>query len=54
MILLVYLLAWYRKSTLWLKLIRPLKEAQNWRPYLTEHHEGLLFAWKIKQGLQKK
>ncbi len=31
--------------------IKPLKRSKELAPLSREHHEGLLFAWKIKQGL---
>ena len=31
--------------------IRPLKRSKELAPLSREHHDGLLFAWKIKQGL---
>jgi hemerythrin-like domain-containing protein len=31
----------------------PIKRSTELAPLSHEHHEGLLFAWKIKQGLQK-
>ena len=30
---------------------KPLKRSKELVPLSKEHHEGLLFAWKIKQGL---
>ena len=34
--------------------IQPLKRSQQLAPLSREHHDGLLFAWKIKQGIEKK
>lgn len=31
---------------------RPIKRSKELAPLSREHHEGLLFGWKIKQGLQ--
>lgn len=31
--------------------IKPLKRSKELAPLSREHHEGLLFLWKIKQGL---
>ena len=31
---------------------KPIKRSKELVPLSKEHHEGLLFAWKIKQGLQ--
>lgn len=31
----------------------PIKRSAELSPLSREHHEGLLFAWKIRQGLQK-
>jgi len=31
--------------------IKPLKRSRELAPLSREHHDGLLFAWKIKQGL---
>jgi hemerythrin-like domain-containing protein len=31
--------------------IKPIKRSKELAPLSREHHEGLLFAWKIKQGL---
>jgi hemerythrin-like domain-containing protein len=31
--------------------IKPLKRSKELTPLSREHHEGLLFVWKIKQGL---
>ena len=31
--------------------IKPLKRSKELTPLSREHHDGLLFAWKIKQGL---
>jgi hemerythrin-like domain-containing protein len=34
--------------------IKPLKRSNELAPLSREHHEGLLFVWKIKQGLANK
>lgn len=34
--------------------IQPLKRSQQLAPLSREHHDGLLFAWKIKQGIENK
>ena len=34
-----------------MEVIKPLKRSKELAPLSREHHEGLLFAWKIKQGL---
>lgn len=34
--------------------IQPLKRSQQLAPLSREHHDGLLFAWKIKQGIEHK
>jgi len=31
--------------------IKPLKRSKELAPLSREHHDGLLFAWKIKQGI---
>jgi hemerythrin-like domain-containing protein len=31
---------------------KPIKRSEQLAPLSREHHEGLLFAWKIKQGLK--
>ena len=31
---------------------KPIKRSKELAPLSREHHEGLLFAWKIKQGLK--
>jgi hemerythrin-like domain-containing protein len=31
--------------------MRPIKRSKELAPLSREHHDGLLFAWKIKQGL---
>jgi len=31
--------------------IKPLKRSKELAPLSREHHDGLLFAWKIKEGL---
>lgn len=32
--------------------IKPIKRSPELQPLSREHHEGLLFAWKIRQGLK--
>jgi len=32
----------------------PIKRSEQLAPLSREHHEGLLFAWKIKQGIENK
>lgn len=32
---------------------KPIKRSRELIPLSKEHHEGLLFGWKIKQGLRK-
>ena len=34
--------------------IKPIKRSSQLAPLSREHHDGLLFAWKIKQGLDNK
>lgn len=34
--------------------IKPIKRSEQLAPLSREHHDGLLFAWKIKQGLDNK
>ena len=34
--------------------IKPIKRSKQLAPLSREHHDGLLFAWKIKQGLENK
>jgi hemerythrin-like domain-containing protein len=34
--------------------IKPIKRSQQLAPLSREHHDGLLFAWKIKQGIENK
>ena len=34
--------------------IKPIKRSAQLAPLSREHHDGLLFAWKIKQGLDNK
>ncbi len=34
--------------------IKPIKRSQQLAPLSREHHDGLLFAWKIKQGNENK
>lgn len=33
--------------------IKPIKRSPQLAPLSREHHDGLLFAWKIKQGLEQ-
>lgn len=33
--------------------LQPIKRSPQLAPLSREHHDGLLFAWKIKQGLEK-
>lgn len=32
--------------------VKPIKRSEQLAPLSREHHDGLLFAWKIKQGLE--
>ena len=32
--------------------IKPIKRSKQLAPLSREHHDGLLFAWKIRQGLE--
>jgi hemerythrin-like domain-containing protein len=32
---------------------KPIKRSEQLKPLSHDHHDGLLFAWKIKQGLKK-
>src|SRR5438046_10584725 len=34
------------------KELKPIKRSQQLTPLSKDHHDGLLFAWKIKQGLK--
>jgi len=34
------------------KEIKPIKRSRQLTPLSKDHHDGLLFAWKIKQGLK--
>jgi hemerythrin-like domain-containing protein len=34
------------------KKIKPIKRSKQLTPLSKDHHDGLLFAWKIKQGLK--
>lgn len=34
--------------------IKPIKRSKQLAPLSREHHDGLLFAWKIKQGIDNK
>lgn len=36
------------------KEIKPIIRTEQLAPLSREHHDGLLFAWKIKQGLENK
>lgn len=36
-----------------MKEIQPLKRSKQLAPLSREHHDALLFIWKIKQGLKK-
>jgi len=36
------------------KETKPIKRSEQLAPLSREHHDGLLFAWKIKQGLELK
>ena len=33
--------------------IKPIKRSTQLAPLSREHHEGLLFVWKIRQGIKK-
>lgn len=33
---------------------KPIKRSEQLAPLSREHHDGLLFAWKIKQGLENR
>src|SRR5688572_14989203 len=33
--------------------IQPIKRSEQLAPLSREHHDGLLFAWKLRQGLAK-
>jgi len=33
--------------------VKPIKRSSELAPLSREHHEGLLFVWKLRQGLQK-
>ncbi|MBL7748701.1 MAG: hemerythrin domain-containing protein [Chitinophagaceae bacterium] len=33
---------------------KPIKRSKQLAPLSREHHDGLLFAWKIKQGLENR
>ncbi|TAL44428.1 MAG: hemerythrin domain-containing protein [Chitinophagaceae bacterium] len=35
-----------------MKETKPIKRSKELAPLSREHHDGLLFAWKIKQGLE--
>ena len=32
---------------------KPIKRSEQLKPLSHDHHDGLLFAWKIKQGVKK-
>jgi hypothetical protein len=34
--------------------VKPIKRSPQLAPLSREHHDGLLFAWKIKQGIENK
>jgi hemerythrin-like domain-containing protein len=34
--------------------IKPIKRSPQLAPLSREHHDGLLFAWKIKQGIENR
>lgn len=34
--------------------VKPIKRSKELAPLSREHHDGLLFSWKIKQGLDNK
>jgi len=34
------------------KEVKPIKRSRQLTPLSKDHHDGLLFAWKIKQGLK--
>lgn len=34
--------------------IKPIKRSIQLQPLSREHHDGLLFVWKIRQGLEKR
>lgn len=36
------------------KNVQPIKRCPQLAPLSREHHDGLLFAWKIKQGIEHK
>ena len=33
--------------------VKPIKRSPELRPLSREHHDGLLFVWKIREGLRK-
>jgi hemerythrin-like domain-containing protein len=37
-----------------MKETKPIQRSRQLAPLSREHHDGLLFAWKIKQGLEHK
>lgn len=34
--------------------IKPIKRSEQLAPLSREHHDGLLFAWKIRQGMENR
>lgn len=34
--------------------IKPIKRSEQLAPLSREHHDGLLFAWKIRQGIENR
>ena len=34
-------------------IFHPIKRSNSLTPFSREHHQGLLFAWKIRQGIRK-
>jgi hemerythrin-like domain-containing protein len=34
--------------------IKPIKRSEQLQPLSREHHDGLLFVWKLKQGLENR
>src|SRR5687768_7027936 len=34
--------------------LKPIKRSKQLAPLSREHHDGLLFAWKLRQGLANK
>lgn len=33
--------------------IKPIKRSESLKPLSREHHDGLLFGWKLRQGIKK-